>query len=96
MKNPFRFFKESKVKNKKLFQPEKQDPKIIDKIKNKDGDNQMFEKCKNWFKERRPWWSVWLLVLILMGAGMIFGKCEVTVKFNYDVPPVVKNLLSNK
>jgi hypothetical protein len=93
-KKTFDLLRRSKVRTPKLFRstPEKEEAKIKEYL----NKGTRMKKLLSWFKEKKSWWSIWIIVLIFTLAATMFTKCNITIQFEYKVPPVVKTIIGNK
>ncbi len=70
-----------------------------DRLKKNEGEPPMgnTQKVVDWFKEKRIWWSLWILILITLLASVFFLKIDIDVdaevKIKYEQPwDKIKNL----
>lgn len=88
--NTFKLLRKIKVPELFRSTPEKEEAKIKEYT---DGDPPM-KNILNWFKEKKSWWSLWLLLFIIVTALSTCSELKIT--YEYKTPPVVKKLLGNK
>ena len=91
-RNKFEPFKGAVVKTTKIFRSTKEKDEA--KIKEWLNKRTQMKKLIGWFKEKKSWLSLWLLLFIVTTALATCSELKIT--YEYKTPPVVKQFLSNK
>ena len=90
MKESFGLLEGIKVRFSKVFVPENSDKKINEILH---GGSPM-KRAKEYLKEHKTWWSIWILIFMLTTA---LATCsELKIEYEYKTPQVIKNILGNK
>jgi len=91
-RNKFKLLKGTEVKKPKIFRSskEKEEAKIKKIL---DGEPKM-KKLFYWFKEKKSWLSLWILLFLITTALATCSELKIT--YEYKTPQVVKQLLGNK
>ena len=91
-RNKFEPFKGATVKTPKLFRSTKEKEEA--KIKEWLNKRTQMKKLIGWFKEKKSWLSLWVLLFIVTTALATCSELKIT--YEYKTPQVVKQFISNK